>query len=527
MGVSSVEIGCRVHFEGEFGTVLYVGPIEGVDGTWLGVEWDNLTRGKHSGCYNNINYFQTSIPNAGSFIRQSKADLGISCPKAVRLKYGHEDASSVTPTYIYLPQKSGPERHVEMVGMKKIMGKQSNFHSLTNVVLSKMLINDPGEVNELKELIPNVRDLDLSQNLLSSWKSVNEIVEQLPSLDTLILSKNRLQIPESPEHLDCYKNVKTLVINDMAYDWRKILTCAMMWPDVENLSVKDNYISNLDCPLYSMLSNLSCLSLNNNCIISWSEICKLGILQSLKELQLDNIELCSIEFIAVSPLEKTELFRNLESLFVKNNWLKKWQDISELNKLISLKNLVVTNNPVLSLESPETCRQYIIAKIQNLERLSRTEVERSERRGAELDYIKKFYKDWLLDDCSKCEIHSKSTSPFLTLHPTYPELLKKHGIPDESEFKVKSTLIKDNLVFVQFFCPSSPSKPQLSKKLPAEMTIGKLKALVKRLFKVPSLEVKLSIISNDDTSQRTDLNNNLRQISFYSISDKDKIAVEW
>lgn len=35
MGSPTFEVGCRVHCEGEFGTVLYVGSIEGIDGIYF------------------------------------------------------------------------------------------------------------------------------------------------------------------------------------------------------------------------------------------------------------------------------------------------------------------------------------------------------------------------------------------------------------------------------------------------------------------------------------------------------------
>ncbi|KFM75161.1 hypothetical protein X975_19110, partial [Stegodyphus mimosarum] len=59
METAAIKINSRIHCDGDYGTVLYVGQIQGVDGTWLGVEWDNPTRGKHSGSYNNITYFTT------------------------------------------------------------------------------------------------------------------------------------------------------------------------------------------------------------------------------------------------------------------------------------------------------------------------------------------------------------------------------------------------------------------------------------------------------------------------------------
>lgn len=34
MGSSTLEIGSRIHCDGEYGTVLYIGPIEGIEGKY-------------------------------------------------------------------------------------------------------------------------------------------------------------------------------------------------------------------------------------------------------------------------------------------------------------------------------------------------------------------------------------------------------------------------------------------------------------------------------------------------------------
>ena len=43
-------VGSRVvNVNGLRGTVKYIGPVDGSTGIWLGVEWDDPTKGKHSG----------------------------------------------------------------------------------------------------------------------------------------------------------------------------------------------------------------------------------------------------------------------------------------------------------------------------------------------------------------------------------------------------------------------------------------------------------------------------------------------
>lgn len=51
-------VGTRLSFDGALCTVRYVGAVEGTTGQWLGVEWDDPTRGKHSGEHKGVKYFE-------------------------------------------------------------------------------------------------------------------------------------------------------------------------------------------------------------------------------------------------------------------------------------------------------------------------------------------------------------------------------------------------------------------------------------------------------------------------------------
>jgi hypothetical protein len=42
-------VGQRVSFEGQLCTIRYIGEVQGTAREWLGVEWDNPSRGKHDG----------------------------------------------------------------------------------------------------------------------------------------------------------------------------------------------------------------------------------------------------------------------------------------------------------------------------------------------------------------------------------------------------------------------------------------------------------------------------------------------
>ena len=50
--------GQRLSTKGNRCTVRYVGQVVGKPGEWLGVEWDDPSRGKHSGTHEGVEYFK-------------------------------------------------------------------------------------------------------------------------------------------------------------------------------------------------------------------------------------------------------------------------------------------------------------------------------------------------------------------------------------------------------------------------------------------------------------------------------------
>lgn len=57
--IKIANIGDRIECGGHFGTVKYIGIVEGYDNIWLGIDWDDPLRGKHNGTVNGIRYFTT------------------------------------------------------------------------------------------------------------------------------------------------------------------------------------------------------------------------------------------------------------------------------------------------------------------------------------------------------------------------------------------------------------------------------------------------------------------------------------
>ena len=54
-------IGKRLSFQGQRCTVRFIGSLKDKSGDWLGVEWDDKTKGKHDGSHNGVRYFSCKM----------------------------------------------------------------------------------------------------------------------------------------------------------------------------------------------------------------------------------------------------------------------------------------------------------------------------------------------------------------------------------------------------------------------------------------------------------------------------------
>lgn len=129
----SFPLGSRIRDEdGHRATVKYVGPVAAAkkkDEIYLGVEWDNQTRGKHDGsCVDekgDLHRHFSCVDGAGSFIKPSKVSSGKSFIDALRDRYVSIDAPELADTDANLPDAfvstlRGNQKSIEFVGEKNI-----------------------------------------------------------------------------------------------------------------------------------------------------------------------------------------------------------------------------------------------------------------------------------------------------------------------------------------------------------------------------------------------------------------------
>lgn len=184
--------GRRLSYDGFLCTVRYIGPLQGIGGEWLGVEWDDITRGKHDGKHKGQQVFQclSDAPTAASFVKSSRrVDPEQTVIQAIRSKYGSSDAPDLDVVII-----SG--KVAEEVGFDKIAQEQARLADLRIVLIDQMVVNGVATRNtscidlrhaqeELRTTCPNITELDLGWNVFESWTDVALVCGALPKLRVL------------------------------------------------------------------------------------------------------------------------------------------------------------------------------------------------------------------------------------------------------------------------------------------------------------------------------------------------------
>jgi hypothetical protein len=126
-------VGSRVRDgDGFRATVRYIGTVAAAknkEEIWLGVEWDDATRGKHDGsCVDDqgiLHRYFECVYGAGSFVKLNKVNTGRSLVEALQDRYVSIDAPTIVEPDGRLPDgqfntSKGNQKSIEFYGEKKL-----------------------------------------------------------------------------------------------------------------------------------------------------------------------------------------------------------------------------------------------------------------------------------------------------------------------------------------------------------------------------------------------------------------------
>jgi hypothetical protein len=109
-------------------------------------------------------------------------------------------------------------------------------------------------------------------------------------------------------------------------------------------------------------------------------------------------------------------------------------------------------------------RCAVVSKLQQVTRMSGTDVEPKDRRDAELDYLRLNAKEWF-----ESESDAARRAAFLAEHSNYPEIIAKHGEP--ARVQPKTSNLASRLLDLTIVTPQNPVGNALTRKLPKDMQV--------------------------------------------------------
>ncbi|KAJ8323829.1 hypothetical protein QVD99_007018 [Batrachochytrium dendrobatidis] len=550
---SLYSVGDRILVADEPATVLYVGCVDGKPGLWLGVEWDDPARGKHTGSFNGRTYFTTTqsadasapLPNSGSFILSSKTDIqkGQSLLLALTRKYHSDQPVDGTISF-------GGDHSivVETVGWDKIKDRLSKLGLIHELGLAGLGISCCGstqqELDAVRQSCASVVDLDLSRNLLSSWSAVAEIVAQMPKLKSLRLSGNRFASVSASDTVDLtcvFASITQMTLMSTLICFEQLERIVSWFPNMNELYLGSNRLLSLQTTASGFvqgLDHLTVLNLENNSLSKWSDVQRLGKLASLKTLNLSDNKFQVIEPNVLTTSEP--LFAHLTAISLNNNLIDSWSSIHALNSYPALVDVRIKRNPITTIATQEEQQSHAqtikpngnlvsytrsdlfwiaVGRLERVTLLNGSTVSDRDRLNGELFY---------LSEAAKALALSSDPSLFDTIHPRYTALCKVHGTPTLAPTALLSNALKDRLLkLILHHCESGRI---IEKKFPATITVRAIKPLLIRLFKINTLHtdhanVMVTWVSAVDG--RTEiLKDDLKELAYYDVVSGDTLKIE-
>ena len=312
------------------GTVRYIGTVHTSKNehlNWVGVEWDDITRGKHDGWLpgpgGGERYFSCPL-GAGSFVKAQKLQLSKDFVDVMKGKYEHGgEEEEIINSVDTLRGKSKP---IILVGMDKV----ADWHQLNTIKKVSLENTFAGKINQetLAKACPQVRELNLSKTLIGTWNDVAKLGQGLPRLRSLRLDYcrlgPRLEYPLPMTHAlnGSLSKLKVLVLSNTAIHFGQVLALEQALPNLNELHLCGNNISTFDPPRTTygawasttgdrrfdrrgrvgtahidIFPNLEVLNLSKNNIDDWRQIWRFAWLPKLKYLMLNENKIDSVEFL--------------------------------------------------------------------------------------------------------------------------------------------------------------------------------------------------------------------------------------
>ena len=532
-------LGKRVELNEKTATIKYVGPLKHKKDAketeiWLGLEWDDKSRGKHNGTVENYEYFKTlNNEKSGSLIKMTKVNIGQTFKGALGYKYNfyeeegndyHKDVDKALEkdNFIVTDKKI---INIELVGKEKAAKKFSEFAYMPCIDLSYSYINNLG--NDLANILPKLKELSLTRTLLTKWSDLLSLLLQFKNLNLLNFSENILIFDDLFEEQiqkfisgEYKQHLNTLVLNNCNLDVYHLVKLSPLFTQLDYLYLKDNkinpetyeksenkkYIDDNISNIEKYTPNLKYLSLEHNKINIFFFGYKIFKSPKLKYINM-NQNLIS-ELISKNNIDEDkkllELFKkSMTHISLDYNMFKK-EDYTQIMvdlESMELKDIDILNNGFIDKIGVSKVKIEMIGRNPQLTILNNTTITKIMRRDAEKQYLIELVKEYINSLGNKAFDKFVFEKYMEKYHRQYFNLKKKFFDPlDDYENltrKNNTNTMKSNMceIVLQY------GDKTINKKFPKSIVFTNLKNLCVKLFKIDGDSLLSFYLKNGDKEE--------------------------
>ena len=238
-------------------------------------------------------------------------------------------------------------------------------------------------------------DLEWLYKLYSEFK-VKKLLNALKNIRLLNLSHNMLKISDSltdRNYLSDWKDMKQLkilILNSCYINFSDLQSLLEKLVNLNELHLCSNNYEFVNFDKEFVKDSIKILNLNNNCLNSWLEICKLGkSFPNLERLVIsDNQNITN--FDDTNEILTENLFLNLTSLTMNKVSINDWSSIDQLRKFKKLKHIRIQNIPLLESYNDEEKYYLVAGHLEGPTTLNGSEISEKEKETCERKLIRYF-----------------------------------------------------------------------------------------------------------------------------------------
>ncbi|KAI3650983.1 hypothetical protein MP228_004464 [Amoeboaphelidium protococcarum] len=489
-------IGKRFEYHGYLGTVKYYGKLHSRQGEelWFGVEWDDSSRGKHSGSLDGVQYFKCKQNGAGSFIKASvKLDFGRDFLEVYQEKYLESfqlDSEGFGSANVDTSLRRSNMKTIQTVDLSRC--RVSSLDGLLSSLQSQNITSGKACMN-----LRDTLNLDLSYNLINDLSLIIQCCHHLTNLKVLNLSGNHFD-PQlharDVQQLSVNTSVETLILNNVDLSPQSLQVILNCLPNVKELHLDCNNIDDKiqEFSVLLQLPQILYLSLQRNSISDMTRVVSWVYCHfpNVRHLELSHNMLQIVETVPRS-------LDNLFKLNISHNKVSTWMEIDNLNRAVpNLEWLKLVQNPLVDGGNGEHCGYALdesydrfmnicIARCPKLQYLNGVQIQEQaitkrldsySRRDAELYYLSVIEKE------------------VQALVKRYSE--EQSQLEDQSEFNEAITRLRLNNYRLEELCV------KYSKDLMIPNDISQLKSISKGATN-PNMISVIASIEKDSSAKNT------------------------